>query len=278
MTPTETAPTPPAAEKRPVTLEQHGVSRTDEYAWLRDERWQEVLRDPSVLSADIRDYLEAEVAYYEASTEALEPLRERLFEEMRGRIKEDESSVPMPDGPYAYAVRYRTGGQYPIYVREPVAGGEEEVLLDGDAEGEGLDSSAPGDAEPSPDHRLIAVGTQGLTVTGRLVDGAALVVVVLLADRLVDTKDRTTRATVLAPAIAGLVVAVVTIGGGLFGAGTILALWRGTAAGAVVIVAATLIETRRSPWAAVPLLAAAMWSPTCTSVVIAPPFGLGGCL
>ena len=86
---TGTAPVAPAAQKRPVTIEQHGIARTDEYAWLRDEQWQEVLRDPAKLDADIREYLEAEVAYYEAMTHDLEPLRERLFEEMRGRIKED---------------------------------------------------------------------------------------------------------------------------------------------------------------------------------------------
>ena len=151
-------PTPPVAEKRPVTVTQHGVTRTDEYAWLRDENWQTVLREPETLQPDIKAYLEEEVAYYEAMTADLEPLRKRLFEEMRGRIKEDESSVPMPDGPYAYAVRYREGGQYPVYVRTPRGGGEEEVLFDGDAEGEGADFFDIGGVDASNDHRLLAYG------------------------------------------------------------------------------------------------------------------------
>src|SRR6056297_4035669 len=100
---------PPAAEKRPATIEQHGITRTDAYAWLRDANWQEVLRDPTKLAADIRPHLEAENRYYEDATADLAGLRETLVEEMRGRIKEDDSSVPVPDGPWSYSVRYREG-------------------------------------------------------------------------------------------------------------------------------------------------------------------------
>ena len=113
----------PVAEKRPVEIEQHGETRIDKYAWLRDDNWQEVLRNPEVLREDVRDQLTAENSYYESATGELEQLRDTLFEEMRGRIKEDDSSVPSPDGPYAYAVRYREGGEYPIFVRTPRGGG-----------------------------------------------------------------------------------------------------------------------------------------------------------
>ena len=156
--PDTAAPTPPVAEKRPVTVTQHGADRTDEYAWLRDDAWQTVLREPDTLKPDIKAYLEEEVAYYEAMTADLEPLRKRLFEEMRGRIKEDESSVPMPDGPYEYAVRYREGGQYPVYVRTPRGGGEETILFDGDEEGEGADFFDIGGVDASNDHKLLAYG------------------------------------------------------------------------------------------------------------------------
>src|SRR5690606_37050626 len=97
---------PPRAQARPQTSTHHGMERRDDYAWLRDPDWREVMRDPRVLSADIRAYLEAENAY---TGEALAPfgsLREKLFAEMKGRIKEDDSSVPSPDGPYAYYIRY----------------------------------------------------------------------------------------------------------------------------------------------------------------------------
>jgi len=148
----------PAAEQRPVTIGQHGETRTDQYAWLRDANWQEVLRDPSKLSPDIRAHLEAENRYYEAATAELDGRRETLVAEMRGRIREDDSAVPLPDGPWAYSVRYRKGGQYPVFVRTPRDGGAETVLFDGDEEGEGEDFFDIGAVEHSPDHRWIAYG------------------------------------------------------------------------------------------------------------------------
>ncbi|ADM09062.1 peptidase S9, prolyl oligopeptidase [Parvularcula bermudensis HTCC2503] len=148
--------TPPVAEKRPMTIDQHGIERTDSYGWLRDENWQEVLRDPSTLNADIRRHLEAEVAYYQEATAHLSDLRATLVSEMRGRIKEDESAVPMPDGPYAYYVRYREGGDYPVYARRPRDGGDEDVIYDGDAERGDASFFDIGGVDVSPDHRLLA--------------------------------------------------------------------------------------------------------------------------
>jgi len=153
---------PPVAEMRPVEIEQQGKKRVDNYAWMRDEGWQEVLRDPAELDDDIRAQLEAENAYYEDATGDLEDLRNTLFEEMRGRIKEDDSSVPEPDGDYEYAVRYRDGGEYPVYVRTPRGGGDETVLYDGDLEGEGEDFFRIAAVEHSPDHKLIAYGVDRL--------------------------------------------------------------------------------------------------------------------
>ena len=153
---------PPVAEKRPEEIEQHGEKRIDNYAWMRDEGWQEVLRDPAELDDDIRLQLEAENAYYEEATGDLEALRDQLFEEMRGRIKEDDSSVPQPDGDYQYAVRFREGGEYPVFVRAPRGGGDETVLYDGDLEGEGEDFFRIAAVEHSPNHALIAYGVDRL--------------------------------------------------------------------------------------------------------------------
>jgi len=153
---------PPVAEKRPVEIEQHGETRIDNYAWLRDENWQEVLRDPSELDADIRELLEAENTFYEAATDGLDELRDSLFEEMRGRIKEDDSSVPVPDGEFAYAVRYREGGEYPVYVRTPRDGGDETILFDGDLESKGEDFFKIASVDHSRDHTLIAYGVDRL--------------------------------------------------------------------------------------------------------------------
>lgn len=124
-------PTPPVAEKRPVVISQLGRQRTDDYAWLKDENWQKLLRDPSLVRPDIRAHLEAENAYTKAVLAGTEGLQETIVSEIRGRMKEDDSSLPAADGPWDYRVRYETGGQHPIHVRTPRgAEGPEEVLLD----------------------------------------------------------------------------------------------------------------------------------------------------
>ncbi|MGH6815998.1 MAG: S9 family peptidase, partial [Hyphomicrobiaceae bacterium] len=73
----------------------------DDYGWLRAGNWQEVLRDPAALAPEIRAHLDAENAYTQAVLADTVGLQRRLFEEMKGRIKEDDSSVPEPDGPWA---------------------------------------------------------------------------------------------------------------------------------------------------------------------------------
>ena len=88
----------PAAPKKPVTMTVHGIERTDEYAWLRAENWQAVFRDTTLLDPEIRTQLEAENAYQQALMAVTGDLQKTLFAEMKGRIKEDDSSVPAPDG------------------------------------------------------------------------------------------------------------------------------------------------------------------------------------
>ena len=149
-------PKPPKAEKRPVRSRHHGVELVDDYAWLRADNWQEVMRDPSVLAPDIRAYLEAENAYTEAALADTRELQDVLFAEMKGRIKEDDSSVPAPDGPWAYATSFVTGGQYPRLVRMPRDGSAQTFLLDGNAEAAGKPYWQLGGAQHSPDHRLLA--------------------------------------------------------------------------------------------------------------------------
>ena len=151
---TNNMPTPPKADKRPVTLSNHGIERTDNYAWLRDNNWQEVMRDPSVLDTDIRAYLEAENDYTDAYFEDTTALQETLFEEMKARIKEDDSSVPAKDGDYAYSMRYVTGGQQPHFLRTALDGSNEQVLLDGDALAEGKAYFRLGGLGHSDDHKL----------------------------------------------------------------------------------------------------------------------------
>ncbi len=154
--------TAPAVEKRPVETTQHGQTRTDNYAWLRDGEWQEVLRNPATLDADIRAMLDAENDYYAAVTGDLEPLRKTLFAEMRGRIKEDDSTIPAKDGDWLYWTKFREGGDYPVFMRKPVSGGAEQAIYDGDAERGESEFFSIGSVEHSPDHKLIAIATDRL--------------------------------------------------------------------------------------------------------------------
>ncbi|MDP3079844.1 MAG: S9 family peptidase [Brevundimonas sp.] len=150
-------PVPPVAKKIPVRIEQLGRVRTDDYQWMKDDNWQAVLRDPTLIKADVKEHLEAENAYREAMMASTLPLQAAMFEEMKGRIKEADSSVPSPDGAWEYYVEYRTGDQHPRYMRKPRGGtGEAQLLLDANALAEGKAYSEVSSAGHSPDHALFA--------------------------------------------------------------------------------------------------------------------------
>ena len=146
----------PTAPRRPHSFTTHGITVVDDYAWLKDSNWQEVLRDPGVLRADIRKYLEAENDYTESLLGHTAALQKTLVAEMRGRIKEDDSSVPAPDGPYAYLRKFREGGQHELFGRSPRNGGRIEIVLDGDELAANHEYFKFGGSRHSPDHRLEA--------------------------------------------------------------------------------------------------------------------------
>ncbi|CAN7549954.1 S9 family peptidase [Bosea sp. LjRoot237] len=151
----------PVAAIRPQSSTVHGVVLTDDYAWLRAENWRDVLRDPDVLPAEIRAHIEAENAWCDKLMAPTKALQRTLIKEMRGRIKEDDSEPPQPDGPFLYYSRYRRGGEHPLICRKPRSGkdskpGREQVMLDADALSKGHEFFDLGDAEHSPDHRLLA--------------------------------------------------------------------------------------------------------------------------
>ncbi|KPF71529.1 peptidase S9 [Bosea sp. AAP35] len=155
----------PRAAIRTKTTEVHGVTLSDDYDWLRAPNWKEVLREPDALPADIRGYLEAENAYAKRLLAPTRALQRSLVKEMRGRIKEDDASVPQPDGPFLYYSRYRKGGEHPLICRRPRAGGgkgkakgkgREQIMLDADALADGKDFFDLGDTAHSRDHGLLA--------------------------------------------------------------------------------------------------------------------------
>lgn len=115
---------PPVAARRPTHFSHHGVALEDPYAWLRDPSY------PRVDNAEILAHLNAENAYFDAQMKPHAALVETIFQEMKGRLKEDESSVPQKDGDYLYWRRFEKGAQYKQWMRKPATGGPEQVILD----------------------------------------------------------------------------------------------------------------------------------------------------
>ncbi|MDV3458735.1 S9 family peptidase [Sphingomonas sp. HF-S4] len=144
---------PPVAATRPHSFTTHGVTIEDPWSWLRDPGY------PEVTDKDVLAYLAEENAYFEAVIAPLKPLSETLFQEMRGRIKEDESTVPQKDGDWLYWTDYETGGEYPRWWRKPVAGGADELILDEPALAAGKDYFRVGAITISEDGSLMAYST-----------------------------------------------------------------------------------------------------------------------
>ena len=140
----------PQAEQRPYSYERHGVTIEDPWHWLRDPKYPEV-DDPDVLA-----YLKAENAYFDGWKAQHQGLIDQLFEEMKGRIKEDDSSVPVRDGDWLYWWAFKAGAQYRIWYRKPSGGGADEAIFDEPVEAEGKEYFRLGALETSPDGKLLA--------------------------------------------------------------------------------------------------------------------------
>ena len=139
---------PPDAEKKPKELTVHGDTRIDNYYWMNDRD------DPKVI-----EYLKAENEYTKAALKPTEDLQEKLFKEMKGRIKEDDKSVPYKKNGYYYYVRYQEGKEYPLYCRkEGSLKAEEEIMLDVNKMAKGYDFYNVTGVQVSPDNNLVAYG------------------------------------------------------------------------------------------------------------------------
>jgi oligopeptidase B len=144
----------PFAEKIPTIRTFHGETLHDDYAWLRAEQWQEVLRNPRKLPPAIKAYLKAENAHFKTAFKPLQPLCVELKREMRARMNERDESVPIKNGDYLYYTRFEEGKEQPAFYRS--FKGTEELILDGNKQAEGLSFFDIGAVTPSPDHARIA--------------------------------------------------------------------------------------------------------------------------
>ena len=141
------APQPPIAVRLPVEHTLHGERRVDDYAYFRDRDHPETI-----------PYLERENAYTDAMIAHTKPLEDRLYEEIVGRIREDDDTVPVKDGDWFYQSRTFKGKQYPVHLRRRGSlDAPEETLLDENAEAEGLAYYELGGMSLSPDGNYLAV-------------------------------------------------------------------------------------------------------------------------
>ena len=146
-----TQPTsPPIAEKREHSYTHHGITISDPYNWLHDKSY------PTIDDEDVLDYVRAENAWFEARMAPQQELVDTLFEEMKGRIKEDESTVPQKDGEWLYWSEFEEGDQYRKHYRKPANGGEAQLLLDENRLAEGLDYFRLGAFSVSKNGRYLA--------------------------------------------------------------------------------------------------------------------------
>jgi len=142
--------TPPVAAKIPSSVTHHGITVTDDYAWLRDPGYPEVT-DKAVL-----DHLKAENAWFEQRMAGQQGRIDALFKEMRARIKEADTSVPQKDGDYLYWIEFEEGAEYKKWWRRPVSGGADELILDEVALAEGHEYFRLGALSVSANGKLLA--------------------------------------------------------------------------------------------------------------------------
>jgi oligopeptidase B len=150
----------PVAHKKPTKLEKHGDVRIDNYFWMRlsDEQKNAEVKDQQ--TQKVVNYLEEENTYYKEVTAYTKDFEENLFQEMKGRIKEDDSSVPYKDNGYFYITRYETGKQYPIYSRKKRdLEANEEILFDVNKMAKDHDYFQLGGLNISNDNKLAVFAT-----------------------------------------------------------------------------------------------------------------------
>ena len=149
---------PPIAAKRPHSFTHHGITVEDPYNWLKDPGY------PKVDDADVLAYLKAENAWFQAQMAPIAGLKDTLYAEFKGRVQQDDASVPVPDGGFEYWWQFKPGDQYRTWMRRPKAGNS-----GGDSAGQ-LVLSEP---ELAKDHDYFRLGGQNVSPDGRLVAYAA---------------------------------------------------------------------------------------------------------
>ena len=154
----------PKAEKKPFEITTHGDTRIDDYYWMRLTDDQKSNKEPDLQTKKVVDYINLENEYTNEKLAHTKPLQEKLFKEITGRIKKDDSSVPYFENGYYYYYRYEKDKEYAVYCRKKGSlDGIEEVYLDENELAGGHDYFAIGGMSISPNNAWLAYGVDTLS-------------------------------------------------------------------------------------------------------------------
>ncbi|MFT5641736.1 MAG: oligopeptidase B, partial [Cyclobacteriaceae bacterium] len=148
----------PVAKKIPDTLTIHNDTRIDNYFWMRLSDEQKNAENSDAQTQDVLDYLNAENDFLKESMSHTEKLQEKLYDEIVGRIKKDDRSVPVNDNGYSYYSRFEEGGDYSLYCRNKMGEDKEEIILNGPQMAEGFTYFGFGSRSISPNNQLLTYG------------------------------------------------------------------------------------------------------------------------
>ena len=155
---------PPDVEKTPYEMKIHGHDRVDDYYWMRLTDEQKSAKKSDAQTKKVVDYIDAETDYLNNSLKHTKPLQETLYNEMVGRIKKDDQSVPYFENEYYYYTRYEKKKEYPIHCRKHKdLDNNEEIILDVNILAEGYDYFAIGGMSVSPDNQWLSYGVDTLS-------------------------------------------------------------------------------------------------------------------
>ena len=108
----------------------HNEELIDNYSWIKQKNWKEVILDPNKLNTPVKEYLDEENLFKEEQLKDIKDIEKKLFEELKSKIKNEDNSVPKKDGDYYYAYKYNKNSEYPIYYRKNIKNNFEEIILD----------------------------------------------------------------------------------------------------------------------------------------------------
>ena len=155
---------PPDIEKTPYEMKIHGHNRVDDYYWMRLTDEQKSAKKSDAQTQKVVDYIDAETDYLNNSLKHTKSFQETLYNEMVGRIKKDDQSVPYFENEYYYYTRYEKKKEYPIYCRKHKdLDNNEEIILDVNILAEGYDYFAIGGMSVSPDNQWLSYGVDTLS-------------------------------------------------------------------------------------------------------------------